>query len=561
MIKIVDFPTVDIEYDELTRGGGINDLAAAAEKNAGELCFLIKRNHKVVAAASLAEIRENRIRYKTFTISEDLFIIVRDYVHENQVPEGINFPVLDEKGLFLFLVGYVKNIEIESKPNDFLDYEKRFLMKKNLDFSLLDQYHTIIFVETEEYSVALAKMLQNFCPDKRCLFLDRYARLFVKGKSVRTLPFQKIAGRMMAILKSWIQGRRLGFMQRVLCLFLYKWIKSLEKRNRLCIVVPDNDYYSYPIDIIFQSTKMMYSLLWCRDQKTYGNKNADKTIVILNYSCLKEGLVSIIRSTYLHVKWILEKGYIPVIDLHTFPNQYLNTAEDNMWEYFFEPVSDISLQEVYESKNVISATDNDIVLVEEKINPYQEKWWKLPLDGGDFHKIVRLNEKTKQYIKEKMPKMLSGRVLGVVMRGTDYRKEAAEQRDKEWRKNIVDADTFLQACVYYKDRLGCEKIFLATEDAEYFEMFRQFFGDSLLSVEQERVNYDYQKNPYKQVSDLMNKKDGKTAGRDYLAVIESLAKCNALIYNISCGAVLLAECWNDKKYEVCKNIKPDWAPH
>lgn len=93
-----------------------------------------------------------------------------------------------------------------------------------------------------------------------------------------------------------------------------------------CIVVPDRDYYSYPIDIIFQSTKMMYSILWCKNKKVYGNENEDKTIVIIDYSCLKEGLVSIIKSTYSHIKWIIEKGYIPVVDLHTYPNQYLNTG-------------------------------------------------------------------------------------------------------------------------------------------------------------------------------------------------------------------------------------------
>lgn len=118
----------------------------------------------------------------------------------------------------------------------------------------------------------------------------------------------------------------------------------------------------------------------------------------------------------------------------------------------------------------------------------------------------------------------------------------------------------MQACIHYKDKLGYEKVFLATEDVEYFEMFRKYFGDSLLFVEQERVFYDYKNNPYKEVSDLMNERDGRIAGRDYLAVIESLAQCKALVYNISCGAVQLAECWNDKKYELCKLIQTDWAP-
>lgn len=100
-------------------------------------------------------------------------------------------------------------------------------------------------------------------------------------------------------------------------------------------------------------------------------------------------------------------------DLHAYSSQYLNSEKENMWEYYFEPVSKISVGKVYESR---------------------------------------------------MFKGLLGNVLSVVMRGTHFRKEAAERINKEWRKYIVDTETFLQACIYYKNELEYEYIFLATEE-------------------------------------------------------------------------------------------------
>ena len=99
---------------------------------------------------------------------------------------------------------------------------------------------------------------------------------------------------------------------------------------------------------------------------------------------------------------------------------------------------------------------------------------------------------------------------------------------------------------------------MATEDAEYFAMFQECFGDKLLYVDQKRVSYDYKNQEYIQIKDLLDLKDGKLAGRNYLTVIKCLAVCDSLLYNIECGAAQLAECWNGGKYKLCKHISAGW---
>ncbi len=505
----------------------------------------------------------NRTADKIFHLSGNLFLEVRDYVYASRAEDGTCFPVLDEKGTLLFWIQYTENLVLGEKRNDFSDYERRFSKKDNLDFSLLDQYRKFVFTEVEEYSIAIAGLLQKYRPEKRIVFLDKRAKHFIRGKSVRFFPFCGVAGRYMEMLKKWTQGknRELGFFNRAICLFLFRLIKCLERKNEICIVATDKDYF-WPTDAVRNSVKLMYSLLWFTNRRTMGNKNEGKTIVLLDYPCFLEGLISIARWTYTHVKWFEEKGYIPVVDLHTYPNQYLNAETENMWEYFFEPVSEISVQEAHDSKNVISAADNGILLGESKINPYQEKWVKRLGDFEEFNRVIKLNAETQKFIGEKMPKEIRNgkRVLGVVMRGTGFRKEVAEKWNKDWRKDIVEAKLFLQACNYYKKSLKCEYIFLATEDKEYFEMAQDYLGDGILFIDQKRLNYDFANKENIPIREILGVKDGKMMGRSYLAVIRSLAECSALVYNVECGAVNMAQCWNTKKYELCKRIKADWEP-
>lgn len=503
---------------------------------------------------------------KTFFTSEKLFLEARNYVYAHQETDGTCYPVLNERGgEFAFWIQYTENLALGEKRNDFPDYEKRFSDKESLDFSLLDQYDKFVFTEAEEYSLAIAGLLRRYRPEKKCVFLDGRAKFFLRGKGIRFLPLSGSAGRYMRLFKRWTQGKNqdIGFICRCVCLLLYRRFQYLErkKEKKVCVVATDKDYF-WPTDTVRNSPRLMYSLLWCSSRKALENQNKDKTIVILDYPCYNEGLVSIVKWTYAHIKWFSEKGYTPVVDLHTFPNQYLNTEHENMWEYFFEPVSEISVEDAHNSENVISAVGNGIILGEAKINPYQEKWIRHSINAADFNRIIKMNEETTEYVEREVPKEIRARkrVLGVVMRGTAYRTEVAKKWNKEYRSVVVDAERFLQACNYYKDELKCEYIFLATEDAEYFEMARRFCGSCMLYIDQRRSNYDYANKEYIPLNQALGLKDGKYAGRNYLSIIKSLSECTALIYNVGCGAVDMAEYWNEGRYEAVRHIEAGWKP-
>lgn len=558
MIKICNLSTTYVQYEKLYRDSCLQndyfDSLIQGKENVDNIIFIITKDNRIVAAASHKDICENKFFFKVFLICENVFEQVRDYVYLNKLPDRASFPVLNEKGRLLFPVVYVENMVLGDKHTDFADYEKRFTEFRELDFTLLSKYNRFIFISAEEYSVAIAKILHQKYPDKKIAFWDRRSKYFLGKIPFRCLPMRGTAEKHFDLLCRWINGEKLRFVNRLISLALYTLIKHMENSGRGRIFITPNKEHFWPMDSIYNSGAVMYSLLWCKEKRNYGDKNKEKTIYLLDYVCNNEGLVSIIRWTLAHIRWIRERGGIPVVNLSKFPNQYLNRESENMWDYFFEQVSEVTVAEAYDSSNVICFSDNDIFLGEAKINPYQRKWMNMP-DKKEFEEIAKLNTETKSYISEHMPKEIGkSRILGVVARGTDFRNEAAAKNDKEWRQNVVGIDKLVSACRYYMETLNCEYVFLATEDADYFRKFEDCFGGQLLSVLQKRVSYNYRDNEYVQVKDLMQIKDGKEFGRNYLTIIQSLASCNALLYNIDCGAVQLARAWNGGKYEVSKCI-------
>ncbi|MGN1275663.1 MAG: hypothetical protein ACI4UK_01545, partial [Floccifex sp.] len=114
---------------------------------------------------------------------------------------------------------------------------------------------------------------------------------------------------------------------------------------------------------------------WCKllFLTSYGDKNPDKIFYVMSKEIRKKnGLLSLVFSVLEQLSFVEEKGYIPVVDLQSFSNQYLELdkiGKENAWEYYFEPLSSYPLEEVYCSKNVVLGYDDPCYL-----NEYQTKY-------------------------------------------------------------------------------------------------------------------------------------------------------------------------------------------
>lgn len=500
-------------------------------------------------------------KLQSFVMGDGLFSRIQEYVRKNQIEEGTCFSVLDKMGKPLFLVIYLEDLIAGIKRKDLSDYEARFRDDvQNLDFTLLDRYRKFVFLEVDEYSVAIAKLIREHRPGKKVVFADKRAKYFLTD-GIKYLHFPHNAAKYMELTETWMRGEGNGtLLNRIRALIGWKILGELNRRRNCCLVKADRR--NHPGEgrgsVVYNSQNVMYSLMWKKQQRHFGSKNADKKLVVLDYSCDNEGLGSIAKCAFAHFMWLTGGGYVPVMNLSKYPNQYLAAEGENMWEYFFEPVSPVSVDEAYQSQNVIVASENDISWCDFHINPYQRAYMKSFADRDEFRRTIRINQETKQYIQGKMPKEIrkGERVLGVIARGTDFRNAAAVKTNKSWRENVVEIDRLIEVCRHYKEKYHYDYVYVATEDQEFFDKFKRCFGESLLSISQKRVTYDYEKGNFKSVRELLAAENGKLMGRDYLSGVWSLTECTGLLYNVECGAVRLAWLWKQGDYELFQCIDP-----
>ena len=153
---------------------------------------------------------------------------------------------------------------------------------------------------------------------------------------------------------------------------------------------------------------------------SFGIKNPNKFFYVIKVDKSGGGgLFSNVLFVLNHLKISRKYNFIPVIDMVNFPTRYnehkkiFNTL--NSWEYYFEPISKISLNEVYLSKNVIF-TDG-FFNEEMSINFINDKSLKLI-----FKKNIRIK---KQYLKNvdrfSKKNFEKHKVLAVHFRGTSMK--------------------------------------------------------------------------------------------------------------------------------------------
>ena len=223
-----------------------------------------------------------------------------------------------------------------------------------------------------------------------------------------------------------------------------------------------------------------------------------------------------------------------------------------MWEYFFEPISKISVSDAMESDDVISMRENEQAFHQIEVNPFVRKYAQIMADNSFLRKNFALNSKTISYIKKNVPVPCTDnayRVLGVIMRGTDYRSPSVQMRG-ESDINALPEDVISR--IYELNQIWkYDYIFAATEDMEYLNVFQNEFGEKLLYIEQKRAYYQDDL-AEKSVAELLDisKEDVVDFVYKYLAVIYTLAKCDGLLVSRNCGASRLARSWNADQYEI-----------
>ena len=253
------------------------------------------------------------------------------------------------------------------------------------------------------------------------------------------------------------------------------------------------------------------------------------TYYIIRRQALSEGLFFRFNLIAGHIKYALKKDWIPVVDMQNYPNPYLlpdKLGKENSWEYYFEQPLHVGLEDALNGENVI-LSDGGIIETRpnsgmaffENRNGILTEWKTLVKTG-----LLKIKPKRLEEISLVREKIFSptDRVLGVLLRGTDYVAEKPK-----WHP-IPPPVEFAASISKIKLReWKCNKIFLATEDKTIIQNFKTFFGEICVTYDREYVDFV----PGKRITrmHINRENDPFIQGKDYLTQMVLLSMCNSFI--------------------------------
>lgn len=287
--------------------------------------------------------------------------------------------------------------------------------------------------------------------------------------------------------------------------------------------------------------------------ETLGNSNEDK------YICLIENYEKFAGFFALY-RWVLDGLYFaerfnltPVINYTNclYADKENVNGTNNPFEYYFEKVSDISVEEAYTSHNVIRSKPINLLLAEE-LNINQGGGYRISDEyvnsmGKIAKRYIKLNSIVNLQIMNDVNKILNGKkTIGVHVRGTDFKLKCNNH------PVVVEPTEFIGYVKEVMLKHGYEQIFLATDELDTINLFKNIFADKLVYFEDVfRTNGN---SVVLSASERMNHK--YLLGLEVLRDMITLANCDGLIAGMSqvsvCARITKAS--NGEKYDYLKII-------
>ena len=222
-------------------------------------------------------------------------------------------------------------------------------------------------------------------------------------------------------------------------------------------------------------------------------------------------------------------------------NQFCNGNGSNVWDMYFEPVSEYSVEDLYNSKNVLTAYDG----MKTK-NPYLFEQDILADYPQLIKKYLHVKEDVIAFCKKQYEKVVPDGVkkyIGVVGRGSDYNMQLTGNLANYLMRPLSGAEILEKTKALF-EKGGYDAVFLATEDDQVFEIFMNSdLKDKIFYVEQERITYDPNDTSKRFLADIYKEKkerDGYAENLRYLSIIYILSRSSALLSTTLCGAAKMA---------------------
>lgn len=290
--------------------------------------------------------------------------------------------------------------------------------------------------------------------------------------------------------------------------------------------------------------------------KLHKNHPESKTKYLILQAAEHTGLMTHMLAALGWIRYAIENDYTFLIDTSGDNNLY-QSEKANTWEMFYEQpmfsksVDDNVVREIINNENYAIAHNKTrynltfvrmvprwITKVFRSTIPFPEAndFIKKPTEQLEWEKIyseyIHLQPEIEQYVHNDCDQVLSnrGKVLGVLVRGSGYRK------DKPYMHHIQpEMEDLIAKIDEFQKEYHWDYIYLATEEEQYETLLKKQYPGKILT----------NKRTYgKEVTE----RPGFQAGLEYLSSMCILSKCNMLIAGL-CGGSQAAVLMNQHQYE------------
>lgn len=283
---------------------------------------------------------------------------------------------------------------------------------------------------------------------------------------------------------------------------------------------------------------------------SFGNENPKICFFILraHWQENSNGFYNFFNRAVRTYHYAKKNGYEFLVDMKHYYTEYAgldNYGKYNVWENYYDQPSSYSLEEAYCSKNVILSkfgTEWDKDRIGDIFTEHKEKYLphvELGKLYADFFCVSSVLAKSIKKEKERL-NWRDQRILGVLMRGTDFKNCPSRHPVTHPINDVID--DVLEIVSFKK----FDFVYLATEDSEILEVFRERIGNKLIYSDQYRT--DRFDRPLMKIK-FKRDNDGYMRGLEYCTVIEMLSVCDSIVANCMCGGTMAALTRNQGKYE------------
>ena len=234
--------------------------------------------------------------------------------------------------------------------------------------------------------------------------------------------------------------------------------------------------------------------------------------------------------------YIIKKGYIPILDLSSFPNIFnrfnTNSVNENPWELFFNQPYGYQLKNIKKYAKYIKYINCYPKERPDTSNIFRNnsilKFWHNIAQKFTPIKNEIINEANR--IKKNMFKG-SSNILGILLRGTDYIYRKPKYHPVQPNPEIVIKDTKL-----FDEKYNYDYIFITTEDDLIREKFIKEFRIKLkFIIANKSIKYSYKEKQFLGFNKNINGNMNYT--KVYLINIIILSKCLDIICSRTGGSI------------------------